>query len=111
MNTERERLPNRRAAVTFDFEHVSPSGLRATMTATVGLYPDGRIGEVFLVTAKSGTDLQIANRDAAVALSLAFQHGCPIEAVAPAFLRDPGGRPEGALGTLAEILVSGAWRP
>jgi len=43
----RERLPNRRAAETFDIE---ASGLK--YTATLGFRPDGRVVEIFLTTIK-----------------------------------------------------------
>jgi len=44
----RERLPNRRAAETFEIE---VNGLR--YTATVSRFADGRIGELFLTNHKS----------------------------------------------------------
>jgi len=103
--TNRERLPNRRAADTFEFEHVWPNGVAHEFIATVGLYPDGRPGEVFLATGKSGEQFDISTKDAAIALSLALQYGCPLEVIAPTFLRDGTGRPEGPLGTLVGLLV------
>jgi len=44
----RQRLPGRRLAETFELE---VAGLR--YTATVGRFPDGRIGELFLNNHKS----------------------------------------------------------
>jgi len=46
----RERLPNRRAAETFEIE---VNGLR--YTATVSRFADGRIGELFLTNHKSNS--------------------------------------------------------
>ena len=43
--TSRQRLPNRRASLTFGFE---VGGLR--YTATVSRFADGRLGEVFSPT-------------------------------------------------------------
>jgi hypothetical protein len=43
----RDRLPNRRAAEMFDFEH----GGRK-WTATIGRFPDRRVAEIFLDTPK-----------------------------------------------------------
>lgn len=103
--TERERLPNRRAADTFEFEHIWPNGRAHPFIATVGLYPDGRPGEVFLATGKSGEQFDIGIKDSAIALSLALQYGCPLDVIAPTFLRAGDGRPEGPLGTLVGILV------
>src|SRR5947208_12219762 len=47
---ERERLPNRRIGETFELE---VAGLR--YTATIGRFPDGRIGEIFLNNHKRAT--------------------------------------------------------
>ena len=47
---ERERLPNRRIGETFELE---VAGLR--YTATIGRFPDGRIGEIFLNNHKSNS--------------------------------------------------------
>jgi hypothetical protein len=59
--TARERLPNRRAAVTFELE---AGGLR--YTCTVGRYEDGAIGELFLGNHKSNSAADTNARDAAV---------------------------------------------
>lgn len=96
----REVLPQRRHSESFDF---MCQGLR--YTATLGYYPDGRMGEVFLSAAKVGTAVDIHMRDSAVAMSLALQHGCPVERFSTAFLRDARGIPEGPLGTLLDILT------
>ena len=70
----RERLPDRHPCETFEFEH------RGTVfTASIGLYPDGRIAEAFIDGPKAGTDLQIAAKDSAVAVSIALQHGASID--------------------------------
>jgi len=68
--TSRARLPNRRAASTFNFE---VGGLR--YTATVGRFHDGRIGELFLQNHKSDNSADTNARDAAIAFSFAVQHG------------------------------------
>jgi hypothetical protein len=71
----REPLPNRREAELLDFEY---SGRR--WTVTIGRFPDGRVGEVFLDTAKASAIGEIA-ADAAVAASIALQFGAPLETV------------------------------
>lgn len=101
----RERLPNRRRAETFDFVHIISTGGYVTYSANVGFYDDGRVGEVFLSCGKSGSDTDLATRDSAIALSLALQYGCPLEEIAPAFLRKSDGSPEGPLGTLVRIIL------
>jgi hypothetical protein len=95
--TDRERLPNRRYAETFTFWHGN-----FQYDATVGLYPDGRIGEVFLSAGKAGTELDIATRDSAIALSFALQYGCRPETIRAAMTRNSEGKPEGALGVLID---------
>jgi hypothetical protein len=74
MTAKRERLPNRRASESFSFER---EGLR--FTATVSLFADGRIGELFLNNHKSGNQLDTNARDAAIILSFAVQHGADID--------------------------------
>jgi hypothetical protein len=68
----RERLPNRRGAAAFDFEH----GGRK-WTATVSRFHDGRISEIFLNSEKGSNVADLA-REAAIVASLALQHGCDI---------------------------------
>src|SRR5262245_14097314 len=71
---ERERLPNRRPAETFDIE---VGGLR--FTTTLGFYPNGKLGEVFLVNHKAGSQAGVMASDAAVLGSIALQYGAPLE--------------------------------
>jgi hypothetical protein len=91
--TDRERLPNRRPASTFDIE---ASGLRYTVT--LGFYSDGRIGEIFLENHKQGSQAGIMASDAAVVASIALQHGVPLDVIRKALMRDPRGYPSGPLG-------------
>lgn len=107
----REKLPNRRRGITFEFEHVleyGPNNLVAKSVpylATTGYYDDGRLGEVFLVSAaKVSTQSDIAVKDAAIALSVGLQYGVPPEELVSSFLHDSMGRPEGALGQLLKRL-------
>ncbi len=91
------------AAVTVEFEHF---GL--AFVGRGNFYPDGRLAEVFLTGGKTGTQLQIAMQDSAVAASLALQHGAPAETLRNAYLKTDDGRPAGPLGHLFEILEDGA---
>ena len=102
----REPLPARRGALNFEFEHRHSTGAPFTYTAAVGFYPDGRVGEVFLGCGRTGTDVDIAIKESAIALSLALQHGCTLAEIRSTFLRDGNGRPEGALGTLVDLIVA-----
>jgi hypothetical protein len=79
----RQRLSDRRASTTFGFEC---NGLR--YTATISRFADGRIAEIFLSNTKPSSQSDVNARDAAVAASLAFQFGCPLDVLRGALLRD-----------------------
>jgi hypothetical protein len=93
--SERERLPNRRPAEVFDFEH---GGRR--WTATFSRFPNGRVGEIFLDAIRGAAIAELA-AEAAIVASLAFQSGCPLETLRHAL----DGRDAGPLGA-ALLLVS-----
>jgi hypothetical protein len=95
----RKRLPNRRLAESYPVE---VNGLR--YTATIGRFPDGSVGEVFLQNTKPGSQSDSNARDAAVAASLALQYGCPIEVLQKALLRDSRGRPSTPLGAAIDAI-------
>lgn len=97
----RSRLPNRRAHWLLDFEH---DGHR--YTAGIGRFPSGDLAEIFIDTAKNGTALSVAGRDAAVAASLCLQFGCPPDVLRKALARNSDGSPGGALSRLLDILAS-----
>jgi hypothetical protein len=77
MSTQRERLPNRRASEVFQFHHEGHS-----YTASVSRFPDGRLAEVFLDTAKAGSTIQAHAQNSAVLASLALQFGVSPQAIA-----------------------------
>jgi hypothetical protein len=97
----RERLSNRRPALTFDLE---VGGLR--YTATVGRFHDGRIGEVFLNNHRSNSAADVNARDAAIVFSFAVQHGADPEAVRRALSRDGQGRANGPLGVALDLIAA-----
>lgn len=96
----RRVLPQRRKAVTQDF---TARGRR--YSASLGFYPDGLLGEVFLYSGKSGTDATIAAMEAAIATSFALQFGATVEAMRAAMPRDENGKAEGPLGCLLDLLT------
>lgn len=98
--TPRKRLPNRRKAETFD---IQAHGQK--YTATISRFPCGEIGEVFLSSAKAGSDSDAAARDSAVVASIALQHGVPLERLRRALLRDSHGRPATPLGAALDFLA------
>ena len=100
--TVRTPLPNRRAAETFSLEC---SGL--SYICTVGRYPDGRMGELFLSNRKSNSASDANARDTAIVCSLALQHGTSPETIRRALLRDSHGRPSTPLGAALDIISAG----
>ena len=96
----RNRLPDRRPAENFDLE---VGGLR--YTATVGRFPDGSIGELFLNNHKSNSSADSAARDSAIVLSIAVQHGADLEIIHRALCRDSQGRASGPLGAALDIIM------
>ena len=97
----RRTLPQRRASETFDLRFWSQN-----FTITVGRYPDGTIGEVFIDGGKTGQDIQSTARDAAVVLSLALQHGVPIETIRHAVTRNGSGEAASILGATVDRLAT-----
>jgi hypothetical protein len=84
--SRRERLPDRRAAETRAYER---DNLNYQMT--VGHYPDGRVGEIFLNAEHANSLLDVLAHDAAILASLALQFGCPLDTLRHALKRDARG--------------------
>ena len=96
----RERLPNRRASETFSFQ---AEGLG--YCATVSRFADGRVGEIFIDNHKVGSQSHGYATDAAVAASLALQHGCALDVLRRALLRDMRGRAMTPLGIALDMVA------
>ena len=77
---DRVRLPDTRQSITHKF---SISGHEGYLT--VGLYQDGRPGEVFIKMAKQGSTVSGLVDTIAVLTSLALQYGVPVESLAKKF--------------------------
>lgn len=106
--TLRAALPERRPSLTHTFEHASAPGAKAfTYTLTVGFYDRTfrRPGEIFLSTAKTGTDAEVNARDGSIAISIAMQYGVPLDVLRHAMTRNPDGSPSGPLGAALEELA------
>ncbi len=69
----RRRLPAERTAVTHKFEIAGHEGY-----ITVGLYPDGQPGEIFLKMAKEGSTVSGLMDSFATTVSVALQYGVPL---------------------------------
>ena len=86
----RERLPDTRQAVTHKFRIKQHEGY-----IIVGLFPDGRPGEVFIKMAKQGSTISGLVDTIGILTSLALQYGVPPQALADkfAYMRfEPSGR-------------------
>lgn len=102
----RERLSNRRASRTVEFQYAAPGQGGHTYTATIGYYDEAgtRPGEIFLSVGKSGALLDLLMRDAAIAVSIALQYGASVSDLRSAFIKDAEGNSESPLGFLLDIL-------
>ena len=70
---QREKLPYERASVTHKFSVGGHEGY-----ITVGMYEDGRPGEVFIKMAKEGSTLSGVMDGLALTISLGLQYGVPL---------------------------------
>ena len=76
----RHRLPGERASVTHKFALGGHEGY-----ITVGLYPNGSPGELFIRMAKEGSTVSGLMDSFATAISLALQHGVPLRVLCEKF--------------------------
>jgi ribonucleoside-diphosphate reductase alpha chain len=70
----RRKLPDERVAITHKFSVEGQEGY-----VTVGLYEDGKPGELFITMAKEGSTLSGVMDAFATAISLTLQYGVPME--------------------------------
>ena len=70
----RERLPDERKAITHHFSVAGHDGY-----VTVGLYPDGRVGEIFFRVTKEGSTVNGLMDSLGISMSMALQHGVPLK--------------------------------
>ena len=93
MTVARERLANCRNHWIYRFQ----SGDQH-FTGGIRRFPDGRIAEIFINGSKVGSAAVLNAQDAAIIVSLALQHGCPIDTIRHALIRTGGtGGPVAAL--------------
>ncbi|PYX64087.1 MAG: vitamin B12-dependent ribonucleotide reductase [Acidobacteria bacterium] len=76
----RHRLPEERASITHKFNVGGHEGY-----ITVGLYPDGCPGEIFITMAKEGSTVSGLMDSFACAVSIALQHGVPLKLLCEKF--------------------------
>ena len=76
----RHRLPDERQSITHKFDIAGHEGY-----ITVGLYPDGQPGEIFLKMAKEGSTISGFADAFAQAISYALQYGVPLQVLVDKF--------------------------
>ncbi len=76
----RHRLPDERRSLTHKFAIAGHEGY-----ITVGLYPNGQPGEIFIRMAKEGSTVSGLMDSFATAASLALQHGVPLKVLCEKF--------------------------
>jgi ribonucleoside-diphosphate reductase alpha chain len=76
----RHRLPDERASITHKFSIAGHEGY-----VTVGLYPTGQPGEIFIKMAKEGSTVSGLMDAFGVSVSMALQHGVPLKVLCEKF--------------------------
>jgi ribonucleoside-diphosphate reductase alpha chain len=76
----RNRLPAERASITHKFSLSGHEGY-----VTVGLYPSGAPGEIFIRMAKEGSTISGLMDSFATAISMCLQHGVPLKLICEKF--------------------------
>jgi hypothetical protein len=97
----RKQLPNRRPHETIRFKHWGLKYIAGLGRANA----NAAISEVFLNVGKVGEQAETLARDSAVLLSLALQHGTPLDTIAHALTRNDDGSPSGPIGALIDLMV------
>ena len=76
----RHKLRDERASITHKFNIAGHEGY-----ITVGLYPNGTPGEIFITMAKEGSTVSGLMDSFALAVSIALQHGVPLKLLCEKF--------------------------
>jgi len=76
----RHRLQDERASITHKFSIAGHEGY-----VTVGLYPNGQVGEIFIKMAKEGSTVSGLMDAFATSISIALQHGVPLKVLCEKF--------------------------
>jgi ribonucleoside-diphosphate reductase alpha chain len=76
----RKKLPDERHSITHKFSIAGHEGY-----ITVGMYEDGKPGEIFLVMAKEGSTISGLMDAFATSISMSLQYGVPLETLVEKF--------------------------
>ena len=90
VGAQRQRLPDERASVTHKFSVGGTEGY-----ITVGMYEDGRPGEVFIKMSKEGSTLSGVMDGLALTLSIGLQYGVPLKVLVDKLINTRFGRKVG----------------
>ena len=104
----RRRLPDERQAITHKFDIAGHEGY-----ITVGLFEDGKPGEIFLVMAKEGSTISGFADAFAQAVSYALQYGVPLPVLVDKFSHvrfEPSGRTRNRDVAIAKSIVDYIFR-
>jgi hypothetical protein len=87
---------------------------RIDLTVTFSMFetpgaPD-TVAEVFIMSRKIGSGVEAIARDAAILVSLALQHGCPLSTISLALTRNEDGSPQSLMGRVVERVTREAQR-
>jgi len=70
--------------------------------------PPLEVGEIFVTSRKIGSGMEAICRDAAILLSLATQHGCPLGTIQHSLTRNEDGSPQSIMGRVVDFVVAEA---
>jgi ribonucleoside-diphosphate reductase alpha chain len=104
----RRKLPDERRSITHKFDVGGHEGY-----ITVGLYEDGKPGEIFLRMSKEGSTVSGLMDSFATAISLTLQYGVPLEALVKKFTHmrfEPSGFTKNPEVPIAKSLVDYMFR-
>jgi ribonucleoside-diphosphate reductase alpha chain len=104
----RRKLPDERRSITHKFSVAGHEGY-----VTVGLYEDGKPGEIFLRMSKEGSTISGLMDSFATAISLTLQYGVPLEALVNKFTHmrfEPSGFTKNPEIPIAKSLVDYVFR-
>lgn len=94
---EREKPADRRRTIRDKFKVGGH-----TMYLDLGLYPDGRLAEIFIDVAKAGSAFRAVMSAFAISISLGLQHGVPLEEYVEAYV-DMDFQPNGMVRGVPEV--------
>jgi hypothetical protein len=100
-HTPRNIIPNRRRGENFELRH---GGQNTPFIITIGRYPNGDVGEIFISGSKSGTAFEAVARDGAILLSLCLQFGVSLATIKHAITREGDGSPSTIVGAVVDKL-------